>query len=148
MAGTKGRRWKCRSRPCSVCSTWFVPHPRTRKTQKACSAACSRELHRRRSATARRLNADEDREDRLRRRLLVDDALDVSSAGTAGQIRWDRARAAIGLEQAVVIRTSSQELSRWVRALMRAKQGDIAEESTQIPLRGPRAAIGGSGQSP
>lgn len=148
MAGTKGRRWKCRSRPCSVCSTWFMPHPRTRKTQKACSAACSRELHRRRSATARRLNADEDREDRLRRSLLVDDAVDGSAAGADGQIRWDRARAAIGLKQAVVIRTSSQELSRWMRALMRSKPMVIAEESAQIPTRGPRAAIGGSGQSP
>jgi hypothetical protein len=149
MAGAKGRRWTCRSRPGSMCRKWFVPDPRTRKTQRTCSEACSRERHRRRSAEWRRRNADEEKEDRLRRSLVaLEQPGDGEPAAPTAQIRWDRAQAAIGMKSSVVIEESSQVLERWVRALMRPKEREIHGESSQVPGRRSRAAMEGPARPP
>jgi len=69
MAGTKGRHWHRRDKPCAICRHWFIPDPRTRQTQRTCSRVCSRELHRRNAAAVRRRDDDDERAERLRRRL-------------------------------------------------------------------------------
>jgi len=96
-----------RQRPCRICKQWFRPDPRAGDRQHTCTAAaCQRERHRRACAAWHRANADEDRADRLRRRLGRE-VTPVVSGPRAGRLlgRWDRAAArdAVGLEVVVVI---------------------------------------------
>ena len=70
MAGARGRRWKCKSRPCVVCRRWFTPDPRVGDRQKTCGRAeCQREHHRRNERESRRTHAVAEHEATLRARL-------------------------------------------------------------------------------
>ena len=108
MAGAKGRRWKCRGRPCSACRRWFRPDPRARDRQTVCGLPeCRRERHRRACARWRMDNPDYDREDRLRRRVRPPDRAD---APPSARLDWGAVRAAVGLEVAVVVEEVGQVL--------------------------------------
>ena len=130
MAGAKGRKWKCRSRPCSVCRKWFTPDPRARKSQTVCGRdECRRERHRRACARWRAANPDYDREDRLRRRLRPED-----EQAESAQIDWSVVRDVVGLEVAVVVEESSQVIARVARDDIVRQLANIKSKSTQILL--------------
>ena len=151
MAGTRGRRWKCRSRPCSVCRKRFVPHARTRRTQRTCGLApCRKEQHRRSRAAWRAAHPDYEREERLRERLRADDAQGsgASSGDPLRSIDWSAAREAIGLQVSVVIEETAQVLTRSAREAMRAQRIEIARETAQVPPMGAREAIGARSRPP
>ncbi len=129
MAGAKGRRWRCRSRPCSVCRRWFTPGARAGDRQKVCKREeCQRERHRRACARWREANPDYDREDRLRRRVRPADG-----AGESPQIDWQAARDAVGLEVAVVIEEAGQVLVERARDAVLAQVPVAKGESSQVP---------------
>jgi len=133
MAGAKGRRWKCRSRPCSACRRWFTPDPRARGRQTVCKREeCGRERHRRACARWRAANPDYDREERLRRKVRPQ-----PDAATP-QIDWQAARDAVGLEVAVVVEEVSQILDGRARDAVAAQAAGIKGKPSQIPRRAAR----------
>lgn len=151
MAGTRGRRWRCRSRPCSVCRKRFVPHARTRKTQRTCGlAACRAEQHRRSRAAWRAAHPDYDREGRLRERLRAGgaDGCPPSGADALRQVDWTVAREAIGLEVSVVIEETGQVLARGLQEAMRAQRLEITGKSAQVATKAVQEAIGPRPRSP
>ena len=80
---------------------------------------CQRERHRRACAAWRERNPDYDREDRLRRRLVVE-ALEAPADGPApadpmARLDWRVARDVVGLEVAVVVEEFGQVLVKWAR---------------------------------
>ena len=149
MAGATGRRWKCRSRPCSVCGKWFEPHPRVGKRQKTCGGeSCQAELHQRARRRWRAAHPDWDREERVRRRIRKSDE-EVSErarqADPMRQMNWDDAREVVGLEVAVIVEEASQMLTEWTREVVSSQPLEIKEESRQIQNAQPREEIGDSG---
>lgn len=108
-----------RRRPCKICRRWFTPHPRTGPRQRACgSPACQRERHRRACRAWHRRNPDYDREDRLRSRLqraTVRQGGELPRRNPLGEVDWQVARDAVGLEVIVVIEETSKVLWRGVR---------------------------------
>ena len=142
MAGAKGRRWKCRSRPCSVCGKWFEPHPRVGKRQKTCGrASCKAELHQRARRRWREAHPDWDREDRLRRRVRKAEG-EVSEAARQAdpmrQMAWGDAREVVGLEVSVIVEEASQMLVRWTREVVSLQRLEIQGESRQMQGGGAR----------
>ena len=120
-------------RPCIICRSWFRPHPRAGRRQRACnSAACQRERHRRACAAWHERHPDYDREERLRRRLVPAEA--APSRETARQVDpleavdWRAARQVVGLETSLLVEQSGQLLVSWARDAVRrqalAIQGD------------------------
>lgn len=149
MAGAKGRRWKCRSRPCSVCGKWFEPHPRVGKRQKTCGReSCQAELHQRARRRWRAAHPDWDRQERVRRRIRKADE-EVSErarqADPMRQMAWEDAREVVGLEVSVIVEEASQMLVRWTREVVSFQPLEIKEESRQIQDGQPREEIGDSG---
>ena len=108
-----------RKRPCRICRKWFVPHARAGDRQLACSAAsCQNDRHRRACEAWRRREADYDREDRLRRRLVREPGGELPSGVVADPLRrvdWSAARDAVGLEVAVTIEEAARVLHVWAR---------------------------------
>jgi hypothetical protein len=136
MAGAKGRRWRCRSKPCSVCGKWFEPHPRVGKRQKTCGRkSCQAELHQRARRSWRDAHPDWDREERIRRRIRKDDDEVPERARQADPMRqmaWMDAREVVGLEVAVIVEEASQMLLRWTREVVFFQPLEIRGESRQM----------------
>lgn len=133
MAGAKGRRWKCRGRPCSICGKWFVPHPRVGKRQKTCgSSDCKRELHQRARRAWRREHPDYDREERVRRRVRKGERAE-SGVDPNAQIDWLATREVAGVQVAVVIEEVSQMTGSWVRELVGAQVAVRKGKARQMP---------------
>lgn len=148
MAGAKGRRWTCGSRPCSACRRWFTPDPRARGRQKVCKRAeCKKERHRRACARWREANPDYDREDRLRRKVRPAD-----SAGSPGrsppQMNWQAVRDAVGLEVAVVIEEAGQMLLEQARDAVPAQVPATKGEPRQMPPSVARDDMAASARPP
>lgn len=108
-----------RSRPCSVCTRIFTPHPKAGDRQKACSRPeCQRERHRRNCADWHSRNPGYDRERRLRERLEV---AKQSQRGPAlahnpiAALPWDVVRDAVGPEVQVLLEAMGQLLVQWAR---------------------------------
>ena len=111
-------------RPCRICKRWFQPHPRAKDRQRVCSSpSCQRERHRRACRGWHRGNAGYDREDRLRRRLRVEEVGGGAKANAMdplGRVDWRAARDAVGLEVAVAIEETAKVLWAGTRdAVMR-----------------------------
>lgn len=122
MAGTKGRRWKCRSKPCCVCGRWFEPHPRVGARQKTCGrASCKAELHKLSCRRFRAAERDQDREARLRKQIRRAEG-EVSeracSVDPLRQMDWIEVRDLVGPEVAVIIHESGQMLVKWTREVV------------------------------
>lgn len=133
MAGAKGRRWKCRSRPCSACRRWFTPDPRAGGRQTVCKREeCGRERHRRACARWRAANPDYDREERLRQKVRPP----VEAA--AAQIDWQAARDAVGLEVAVLVEEVSQVLIERSRDAVVPQAAVLKGKASQVPRRAAR----------
>lgn len=116
MAGTTGRRWKCRSRPCSECGRWFVPDARTAKRQVTCGEKCRRARHQRACRTWREANSADEREDRLRQRLRSPGPTGGPGRMEPGaQIQWEVVRDEMGSQASVIIQETAQVLVSWVR---------------------------------
>ena len=131
MAGAKGRRWRCRSKPCSVCGRWFEPHPRVGKRQKTCGReSCQHELHQRLRRKWREEHPDYDQARRVRERIRPESP---SIAGPSSQIDWQAAREVVGVQVAVVIEEAGQMVLRGAREVVRAQLHVIKGESRQMP---------------
>lgn len=116
MAGTTGRRWKCRGRPCSECGRWFEADPRLGRRQVTCGEACSRTRHLQACKKWREANAVEAREDRLRRRLrAAAGARGPGKVAPVAQIHWEVVRDEMTPEACVIIEEVVQVLVAWVR---------------------------------
>jgi hypothetical protein len=135
-----------RKRPCSICKSWFRPHPRAASWQRVCgSPPCQRERHRRACAAWHGSNPGYDREDRLRRRLrrrrdvspAVSDALVVAPMR---RMDWSAARDAVGLEVVVVVEEASQVLWEGVRDAVSSQR--IARQGVSKKVLGPLARDG------
>jgi hypothetical protein len=121
-----------RKRPCRVCRRWFWPHPRAGDRQRTCSQSdCQRERHRRACAAWRRRHPDYDREDRLRRRLLV--SARPAAPDPMRRVDWLAARDAVGLEVAVVIEEAGQVLHRWARDAVGAQAPILQSIRPEVP---------------
>lgn len=136
MAGAKGRRWKCRSKPCSICGKWFEPHPRVGKRQKTCGReACQRALHEKASKRWWSANPDYIREDRIRERIRRD-AVEVSEKAIKEepmrQMDWVEVREVVGLQVSVIIEEASQMLVNWTREAVSVQPSVIKEGSRQM----------------
>lgn len=148
MAGALGRRWKCRSRPCSVCGTWFEPHPRVGRRQKSCgSSACQRELHQRACRDWRAEHPDYDREERLRRKVRPDPDLPAVVEPPA-QIDWKAAREAVGLQVAVLIEEVSQITTAWAREAVVVQALGIRGKFGQMRPQVAREEMGATARAP
>lgn len=148
MAGAKGRRWKCRSRPCSVCRKWFEPHPRVGKRQKSCgSPECQRELQQRARRRWRQEHPDYDREERVRRRIR---GVEPPEAGVdpVAQIDWQGTREVVGLQVGVAIEEVSQMTVSWAREVVRAQLLVPEGKSRQMPRRPTREEMAARGPPP
>jgi hypothetical protein len=136
MAGTRGRRWKCISKPCSICGRWFEPSPRARRHQKTCSSQCSRERHRRKCKQWREDHRDLLREGRLRERLTPPEATEPrgppAQIDPLAQIDLGAARDAVGLEVVVLIEVLAQELVRFLRDAVGRQPVVISRVSGQV----------------
>lgn len=106
-----------RKRPCRVCRKWFTPHVRAGDRQRTCGAdGCQRERHRRACAAWRARHPEYDREDRLRRRLVQDEApVAEPTADPLRRIDWPAVRALVGLGVAVTVEETGRVLHHWAR---------------------------------
>ena len=125
MAGTTGRRWKCRGRPCSECGRWFRPHPRAGVRQVTCSETCRGARRERACKAWREANAITEQEERLRQRLRRP----VATGGQGkidpmAQIQWEVVRNSVSPEAGVIIKEVTQILVSWVRSDMAGQVPD------------------------
>ena len=122
MSGESGKR---RGRPCAVCRRWFEPSPRARGRQRVCSRPeCQRERHRRACAAWHGRHPGWDRENRLRKRLVREDATPAGGPGGSDprrQIAWDVVRDAVGVEVTAVVEETAGVLVNWARDAVMAQ---------------------------
>jgi hypothetical protein len=140
-----------RKRPCRVCRKWFLPHPRAGSRQKVCSAeACQRERHRRNCADWRDRHPDYDRETRLRARLGPDPGTEAvrPALDPVGEIAWEAARDAVGLEAAVITQVTAEVVVSWARDVVGWEALGITRESPRHVGRAARDEIGREGPAP
>lgn len=98
-------------RPCSVCGTWFEPHPRTRWCQTTCGNAACRAAQRSRTQRAERNRNRVERErwrvgerlDDIERRLRECDQDGGDDGRSAREVLRDSGKDSIGVERDVLI---------------------------------------------
>lgn len=140
-----------RKRPCRVCRKWFLPHPRAGSRQKVCSSAsCQRERHRRNCEEWRDRHPDYDRENRLRARIEAEREPDAPrpSLDPLGEVAWEAARDAVGLEAAVITEVTAKVVVSWVRDVVGWEASGITGESPRHGGRAARDEIGRGGPAP
>ena len=133
-----------RKRRCRVCGRWFLPHPRAGARQRTCSRPeCQRERHRRACEDWHLRHPHYDREDRLRRRLRREarEGELTGSSAPLGQIDWQAARDAVGLQGAVLAEEMGEVLVAWTRDAVAAKPMENTEKSTKVSPQDPRDEI-------
>jgi len=136
-----------RKRRCRICGEWFRPHPRAKGQQRVCGReSCQRERHRQACVDWHHRNPGYDRERRLAERLERpapepdDPPPDPLQVDPLAQIRWSKAREAIGGEATLIIEACGRAITGWARDA-------IIEKTTQYPpvtdrvLSGPRDAL-------
>jgi hypothetical protein len=139
----KSRRIK---RPCRICRTWFVPHPRLGDRQKTCAAAeCQQQWHRHKCAQWNQKNTAYYREIYLNKRLQI--AVAAESARSTSQIaaecplpppvaplNYPRAvvQEVIGAQPLVIIEYIVRLLTRRVQEVMRTQRFEIQRESSRL----------------
>lgn len=132
-----------RKRPCRICRRWFLPDARAKGRQQVCAApGCQRERHRRACARWRAKNPDYDREERILRRIVVEDRADTTgSEGPLVRIDFAAARDVVGLETAVFIEESAKVLVAWARDAVIAQALEVARKSGRQIEAGARDEI-------
>lgn len=129
-----------RKRPCRICRRWFQPHPRAGERQRVCSeSACQRERHRRSCTDWRRRNAQEERAERLRRRLR--EAPTPGSPAVLGELRLDVVRDEVGLEATVIIEETAEVLNTQLRDAVSIQVTEIIGEISGVPVKAVKDAI-------
>ena len=104
---------------------------------------CQRERHRRDCREWHRRNADYDREDRLRSKLVKAAVAPATlAAPLPARIDADAARDAVGMEVAVLIEETGKVLTDWMRDAVLAQVLRITSESPKHTLVASRDAIG------
>lgn len=125
-----------RKKPCSICRKWFEPHPRAGARQRVCSSMeCQRERQRRAVADWRRRNPDYDRENRLRARVVKEEAAEPAPPDSDPMARLDQvaARNAVGLEVMVVLTESTRLIVDWARNAVVSKAKGKPIQPGQVP---------------
>lgn len=107
-----------RSKPCAVCGKWFYPNPRQGDRQHTCGdPGCRAAWHRRACRRWRKAHPDDDKEIRLKRRLMKEVA--TGPPGHLGDplaaIDWELARKRVGTETSVLVAVTGQVLLQAVR---------------------------------
>ncbi len=131
-------------RPCRVCRKWFLPNARAGARQRVCSAPeCQRERHRRSCAEWHARNRDDEREARLRARLLAEPEKPVTTSALdpKAQVHWGVAQDAVGPEASVIIQVIVEVLARWTRDVVRAQVIGITAKSPRHGRKRARDAM-------
>ena len=121
-----------KKRPCRLCRKWFLPNARAGARQRVCSGPeCQRERHRRSCAEWHARNRDDEREERLRGRLLAepDKPVVTPALDPMAQVHWGVARDAVGPEASVIVQVMGEVLTRWTRDAVRAQVAEITRQS-------------------
>ena len=138
-----------RKRPCRVCRKWFVPHRRVGDRQRVCSSvACQLERHRRGCASWHEVNADYDRDRRLRDRVRRDDheAGDPVDRDPTAKVHWPAVRDAVGLQVSVVVEEMAKVLVAFTRDAVSTQRVERTKEMRGDLGTGSRDAIGAPGR--
>lgn len=134
-----------RARPCRICRRWFRPHSRAGDRQRVCGEAkCQRERHRRACAAWRAANAEEERAERVRSRVVTGEPGEAPEE----RLRWPAVRDAVGLEVAVVIEETARHVTEWVRDAVAAHPRGIMKKCGGVGGEVPRDGIGTMASGP
>ncbi len=105
-----------RTRPCRICHVWFPPAARAGDRQHICGKPeCQQEWHRRNCARWHGKHPGYDQETRLRKRLAKDTSAKECRADPLRAIDWDKAKAVVGLEAAVLVEETAKVVVQGAR---------------------------------
>jgi hypothetical protein len=109
-----------KTRPCRICHVWFPPAARAGDRQHVCGKPeCQQEWHRRNCAQWHERHPGYDQETRLRKRLTKATPVEERKADPLRAIDWDKAKAVVGLEAAVLIEEAAKVVVQGARDSVR-----------------------------
>ena len=131
-----------RTRPCRICHVWFLPVARAGDRQHVCGKPeCQQEWHRRNCARWHESHPGYDQDTRLRKRLSKDTSAEERTADPLRAIDWDKAKAVVGLEMAVLVEETAKVVVLGARDPVRLQMHERKGVIDKVPHRPPRDSV-------